>query len=248
MLSLLACASSEASRTFTSLPSSPLKYLLTHPFHSTKAPILIKKQCTSACEHSPLFALTGFIQTLWKHDSMGNGDKESHKLVPRNSAFKSQDSGQECEDYGHIWIECWLGKGGRFSCGTLQDVRWHGKCELSHQLEWSGVLVGIRANSLVGLRGHRRGLIFTLEVINVHLGIIVFNNGMDFLMTTWTAEAPRLNPSLVPKLPDQCIMPNTLPYSKIVPRLTTPIIINSHSSMLLSLSKKWASVPVKLSS
>ena len=44
---------------------------------------------------------------------MGNSGKESHKLVPRNLAFESQeeckvsrDSSQECEDYSHIQIEC----------------------------------------------------------------------------------------------------------------------------------------------
>ena len=55
---------------------------------------------------------------------------------------------------------------------------------------------------------------------------------VGFLTVTLTPAPPELELSLVPKLPDCQITPEALPYSKMVPRLTTPIIIHSHSSTL----------------
>ena len=46
------------------LPIPSLKYSLTDRFHSTKAPILVKKRWTSACEHRPSFALASFIESM----------------------------------------------------------------------------------------------------------------------------------------------------------------------------------------
>ena len=66
--------------------------------------------------------------------------------------------GQQCDDYSHIWIECKLGKARQFLCGALENMGPHGEYGLSHQLEQSRILFGVRSSSLVSFRGCGRGL------------------------------------------------------------------------------------------